>query len=82
VPVDIETPEPPEAGDLREAVGAALKQRPEMRMIGTQRDVAAVQTKLSADQVKPQLNLVAGYANTGLAGAVAATDPLSELFGP
>ena len=81
VPVDIETPEPPEAGDLREAVGAALKQRPEMRMIGTQRDVAAVQTKLSADQVKPQLNLVAGYANTGLAGAVAATDPLSELFG-
>jgi HAE1 family hydrophobic/amphiphilic exporter-1 len=81
VPVDIETLEPPEASDLREAVGAALKQRPEMRMIGAQRDVAAIQTKLGADQLKPQLNLVAAYANTGLAGSVAATDPLSELFG-
>ncbi|MGO9128891.1 MAG: efflux RND transporter permease subunit [Bryobacteraceae bacterium] len=81
VPVDIETLEPPEAGDLREAVGVALKQRPEMRMIATQRDVAAIQTKLGSDQVKPQLNLVAQYANTGLAGTVAATDPLSELFG-
>ncbi len=81
VPVDIETLEPPEAGDLREAVGAALKKRPEMRTIATQREVAAIQTKIGADQLKPQLNLVAGYANTGLAGAVTAGDPLSELFG-
>ncbi len=81
VPVDVETLEPSHAGALREAVGAALKQRPEMRVIATERAVAAVQTKLSADQVKPQLNLVASYSNTGLAGAVAATDPLSELFG-
>jgi len=81
LPVDVETLEPPEAGDLREAVGAALKHRPEMRTIATQREVAAIQTKLGADQLKPQLNLVAGYANTGLAGTVTAGDPLSELFG-
>ncbi|MGA1993763.1 MAG: efflux RND transporter permease subunit [Bryobacteraceae bacterium] len=81
VPVDIETLEPPEAGDLREAVGTALQHRPEMRAIATQREVAAVQTKLGADQLKPQLNFVAAYANTGLAGTVAATDPLTELFG-
>jgi HAE1 family hydrophobic/amphiphilic exporter-1 len=81
LPVDIETLEPPEAGDLGEAVGAALKQRPEMRSLATQREVAAIGTKLSADQLKPQLNLVAAYANTGLAGTVGTTDPLSELFG-
>lgn len=81
LPVDIETLEPPEARSLPDAVNSALKQRPEMNMIATQRQVAAIQTKLSADQVKPQLNLVAAYANTGLAGTVAATDPLTELFG-
>jgi len=81
VPVDIETLEPPEAGDLREAVGAALKHRPEMRSVATQREVAAIGTKLSADQLKPQLNLVAGYVNTGLAGTATTADPLSQLFG-
>ena len=81
VPVDIETLEPPEAGDLREAVGVALKHRPEMRSIATQREVAAIGTRLNADQLKPQLNLVAGYVNTGLAGAAATADPLSQLFG-
>ncbi len=82
VPVDIETLEPPEAGDLREAVAAALKQRPEMSILTTQRQVAAIGTRLSADQVKPQLNLVARYANTGLAGTlIAGGDPFSELLG-
>ena len=81
VPVDIETLEPPEAGDLREAVGAALKHRPEMRSVATQREVAAIGTRLNADQLKPQLNLVAGYVNTGLAGAGTTADPLSQLFG-
>ncbi len=81
VPVDIETLEPPEAGDLREAVGAALKHRPEMRSVATQREVAAIGTKLNADQLKPQLNLVAGYANTGLAGTATTGDPFSQLFG-
>jgi len=81
VPVDIETLEPPEAGDLREAVGAALKHRPEMRSVATQREVAAIGTKLNADQLKPQLNLVAGYVNTGLAGTATTGDPFSQLFG-
>jgi HAE1 family hydrophobic/amphiphilic exporter-1 len=81
VPVDIETLEPPEAGDLRDAVGAALKHRPEMRSVATQREVAAIGTKLSADQLKPQLNLVAGYVNTGLAGTATTGDPFSQLFG-
>ena len=84
VPVDVETDEPPQAGDLREAVATALKQRPEVRALATQRDVAGIQTRLSAEQVKPQLNLVAGYVNTGLAGAVqsGAADPFDSLVGP
>ncbi len=82
VPVDVETFEPVEADDLTDAIAAALKHRPEMRAVETQRSVAAIQTKLAADQVKPQVNLVASYANTGLAGAVtSASNPFNNLFG-
>jgi HAE1 family hydrophobic/amphiphilic exporter-1 len=82
VPVDVQTLEPRESLDLREAVGAALKQRAELRSIATRREVASVQTKLSADQVKPLVNFVAGYANAGLAGTISsAENPFSALFG-
>ncbi|MGD0200592.1 MAG: efflux RND transporter permease subunit, partial [Bryobacteraceae bacterium] len=78
IPVDVETLEPPEAGDLKEAVLAALNRRPEMRSLALRRDAAGVATQLSADQVKPQLNLVAGYASMGLGGTVSAQeDPFS-----
>jgi HAE1 family hydrophobic/amphiphilic exporter-1 len=82
VPVDVETVEPRGSLSLNDAVATALKERPELRSIATRRDMAAVQTKLSADQVKPVVNLVAGYANAGLAGTVStAENPFSSLFG-
>jgi HAE1 family hydrophobic/amphiphilic exporter-1 len=70
VPTDTGDVEPPEAADLREAVAAALRQRPELRSMAVRQEVAGVQKALRADQVKPQLNLVAGYGNTGLGGSV------------
>jgi HAE1 family hydrophobic/amphiphilic exporter-1 len=82
VPVDVETLEAPETGDLREEIATALRQRPELRSIAIQREVASVQTRLSANQLKPQVNLVAAYTNTGLGGrVVTGGDPFSTLFG-
>ena len=55
--------------DLREAVAAALKNRPELRSLALRKDVNDVQTELNKNQTKPQVNLIAGYANSGLAGS-------------
>ena len=70
VPIDVRNIDPPEAGDLKEAVVSALKQRPELRAVSARQEVAGIQKQVNADQVKPQVNLVAGYANAGLAGTV------------
>jgi HAE1 family hydrophobic/amphiphilic exporter-1 len=70
VPADLESLSPPEAGDLKEAVAEALKHRPELRSVATRQDAAEVQRKLSADLVKPQLNVVGAYVNSGLGGTV------------
>ncbi|HEX8984476.1 MAG TPA: efflux RND transporter permease subunit, partial [Bryobacteraceae bacterium] len=73
LPVDVRTFEPPEAGDLKEATITALLKRPELRSIAVRQDVAGIEKQLSADQVKPQFNLVAGYANTGLGGTISSS---------
>jgi hydrophobic/amphiphilic exporter-1 (mainly G- bacteria), HAE1 family len=83
VPVDVQTLSPPEAGDLREAVAQALKQRPELRALATRQEAAEVARRLSADQVKPQVNLFAAYVNSGLGGALStAPDPIAAAIQP
>ncbi len=81
VPADTRTLEPPQSADLKEAVATALRRRPELRSLAVRKDVASVQTELAADQVKPQVNFVAGYASTGLGGTVSsAPNPFSGSF--
>ncbi len=79
IPTEVKILEPPEAEDLRAAVAAAVARRPEIRALEARRQASRVQRELSAEQVKPQLNLVAGYANAGLAGSLSAREnPFSE----
>jgi len=81
IPVDMRNLEPPESADLREAAATALKQRPELRSLSVRQQAAAVQTHVSADQVKPLVNLVAGYGNTGLGGTVStAPNPFTAIM--
>jgi HAE1 family hydrophobic/amphiphilic exporter-1 len=83
VPVDVQTLSPPEAGDLHEAVAQALKQRPELRALATRQEAAEVARRLSADQVKPQVNLFAAYVNSGLGGTVStAPNPITAAIQP
>jgi HAE1 family hydrophobic/amphiphilic exporter-1 len=74
VPVDLGTLAPPETGDLPQAMAQALRQRAELRSLEGRQQANDVQKRLNADQVKPQLNLVAGYGNAGLGGATSAQE--------
>jgi HAE1 family hydrophobic/amphiphilic exporter-1 len=69
VPVEQSTVPPPEVDDLQEAVAQALRQRPELKRLAGELDINQVQQEQNANLVKPQVNLVLGYGNTGLAGA-------------
>jgi HAE1 family hydrophobic/amphiphilic exporter-1 len=68
IPAELRTLEPPQTETLAEAVRTALARRPELRAAGLRQEISQVQRRLAADQAKPQLNLVAGYGNTGLGG--------------
>ncbi len=71
--------EPP-YDDLREAVNAALRRRAELRQLGLRDESNEISKELYSDQTKPQLNLLAAYSQTGLAGSLSAADnPFSEL---
>ena len=70
----ITTPEPPEIYNLQETVTTALAGRPELRSVRTRREVNDVEKKLNADLTKAQVNLVAAYTNSGLAGTFRAGD--------
>lgn len=54
--------------ELTEAVQAAMAQRPELRSLASRFEQNEEQRKLAASAGKPQVNLSAGYTNSGLAG--------------
>lgn len=54
--------------NLGEATRSALAQRPELRSLTSRFEQNEEQKKLAVSAGKPQVNLAAGYTNTGLAG--------------
>jgi outer membrane protein TolC len=68
IPVDELVLEPDQPEDLKQAVGQALQQRAEVRQLGLRQQANEIQRQLNTDQVRPQLDLVASYGNTGLGG--------------
>ncbi len=70
VPADSGAVAPPAAIEIKEAMAMALRLRPELRVIEAEQAVVSVQTKQDADLIRPQLNLVASYSLSGLAGNV------------
>lgn len=79
VPVEDASLPPPEThADTREAVAEAVRLRPELRKLAGLRDVNQVQQEQARDAVKPQMNLVGAFTNTGLGGAInTAEDPFT-----
>ncbi|MBM3753988.1 MAG: hypothetical protein FJW38_08425 [Acidobacteria bacterium] len=59
---------------LADTVNAAIKKRVELRQLAQRREANDVQMSLNRNQLKPQINLVGAYVNSGLAGSVSAAD--------
>jgi HAE1 family hydrophobic/amphiphilic exporter-1 len=79
----ITEPEPeiqlPDVTDWQGAVRTALANRPELRSLESRTEQNRVERDLNRNLTKPQVDLVAGYANAGLAGSLrAAPNPFAE----
>ncbi|MFB3828336.1 MAG: efflux RND transporter permease subunit [Bryobacteraceae bacterium] len=74
VPVEESTPAPPEIDDVPAMIAEAIRSRPELRRVEGMRDINETQRRQAADLVKPQVNLVGAFANTGLGGSVRSGD--------
>ena len=58
----------PNSIQLEEALQKALATRPELEQIGLQEELNAIDVAYNRDQAKPQVDLLANYLSTGLAG--------------
>ena len=70
VPTELRALAAAQSDDLRETVASAMKSRVELRRVGTRARINEVQKLQAADHTKPQVNLVASFANSGLGGAL------------
>lgn len=59
--------EPPRVG-LEIAVADALRNRPEITQLTTQKEINQIDQRFFKDQTKPQIDLVGNYTSAGLAG--------------
>lgn len=79
--LDLELTEKPETVgtlsliDLREALLAALKNRPEIEAQNQQLAIDDINIKLANAGMKPRLDLTASYTSSGVGGVVFGTDP-------
>jgi outer membrane protein len=64
-PVDLTAPDT----TLKEALDAALANRPELELNQVQKDINAIDRKFYGDQKKPQIDLVASYSSAGIGGS-------------
>ena len=65
-PVDLAPPDT----TLKEALDAALANRPELELNQVQRDINAIDRRFYAEQKKPQIDLVASYTSAGVGGGL------------
>jgi outer membrane protein len=65
--------------DLDAAVASAISNRPEIRQLETQKEIAGEDIRYFRNQGKPQIDLVAGFGLAGLAGTqVSRANPFSS----
>lgn len=66
-PTTAENPEIPRIG-VEVATTEAMRNRPELEQLATQREINRIDQRFYKDQTKPQINLVGSYTAAGLAG--------------
>lgn len=68
----------PRTAALSDLVSTALRDRPEIAQIRTQRQAADVNLRYAENQLKPQVDLQLGYTSSGFAGIP--TNPANSAF--
>jgi outer membrane protein len=68
VPVD-SVDIPPPAVPLQDAMQVALRSRPELQSSDVAREINEIEQRYAREQTRPQVDLVASYTATGLAGS-------------
>jgi len=83
IPTDDGAATQPGLVELSEATSQALAHRPELKQIAANAAANEVSKQQNADQLKPQINLVANYTLAGLAGRVqSGADPFTSAMAP
>jgi HAE1 family hydrophobic/amphiphilic exporter-1 len=83
IPLDLTSRPPSVIVDVRSAVSDAIQDRPELKQALLRQQANAYDQQYAADQAKPQVNLIASYTNSGLAGAInTAPNPFNALIDP
>ncbi len=83
IPTDDGAAAQPAVVELREATERALEHRPELKQIAADADANQVSKRQNADQLKPQINLVANYTLAGIAGHIqGGPDPFTAAMEP
>lgn len=72
VPTDAVDLDPPRIG-LEEAIRTALNERPELKQSDVAQEINEVDRRFYREQTKPQVDLIASYGVTGLAGDLSPT---------
>jgi outer membrane protein len=79
VPVD-SVDVPPPAVPLQDAMQVALRSRPELQSSDVAREINEVEQRFAREQTKPQVDFVASYTATGLAGSLNTTGADNPLL--
>jgi len=79
VPTDAVDLRPPDV-PLQDAMRAALKNRPELQSSDVAREINEVEQRFAREQAKPQVDVVASYTATGLAGSLNSSDASNPLL--
>ncbi len=79
IPTETLITTPPDVSDdVREAVRNAIAKRPELKQLALRMESNEYDQQLAKDQLKPRVDLVASYINSGLAGGVStSTNPFA-----
>jgi outer membrane protein TolC len=79
VPIDTQPTTASDIVELKETLDEALKSRPELRQLSLRQDVNQIEQRRERNATKPEINLVAGYYNQGLAGSQRSGDNFFTL---
>jgi outer membrane protein len=79
-PLSQPDPPPPPSLDARQAIERAIEARPELRQLARDQENKRIQIDFTRNQLRPVLDLVAGYSQNGIGGDLVVRDYSKGIF--